>query len=349
MKMFDDETEFLYIHTIVAILFLAFFLRFRGQGVKPKVVRNLMILYLEGRSAGTIKNYNAEIKKLVRFCRKKRYNILSLNEAKLGKFLISRAREGMSKSQMSNLSAGVNFLYEITRHTNPFLSPIIAKVKRAILKQGYRVRPKKIAPALSLQQFKNILSACYNPDTSLVPFSRRRFLLMACFCYLGMRVFWDIHDLKFKHVRIQSNGELMIWVKISKTDALGVGWFFSITNCKFGGHTVASLLMWYMSSLTPVTKSDYLFPTSFKERPILSRPVPYSTARLQLVSLREELPLGKTKWHSFRRGSTTAAAAAGISRTSIKHQGKWRSEEVELYIETLNLGHKIGHAIIKNF
>ena len=317
--------------------------------MKPKSIKNVMILYLEGRAAGTIRNYNAELGKLVKYCRKKRYDVLSLTEARLGKFLVYRSRKGISKSQMSNLSAGVNFIYEVTGHVNPFLSPIISKVKRAILKRNYRVRPKRIAPALSLQQFKNIVKACYDPDPSKVAFSCRRFLLLACFCFLGMRRFGDVHDLKYKHVRIQSNGELMVWVRQSKTDSLGVGWFFSITNCQFGGHSVASLMMWYMSALPPVTQSDYLFPTSFKEKPVMSRPVPYSTARLHLNSLREELSLGKCTWHSFRRGSATAAASAGISRTSIKRQGKWRSEAVELYIETLNLGQKIGRAIVKDF
>ena len=172
---------------------------------------------------------------------------------------------------------------------------------------------------------------------------------MSYFCFLRMRRYNDIFDLKFKHFRIQKNGEVMVWVRISKTDSLGIGWFFSLTNSKFRGHTVASLLQWYIASLPPVTKSDYLFPTARLEKPNLSKPVPYSTARLQLVSLREELGLGKCTWHSYRRGSATAAARAGISRTSIKRQGKWRSEAVELYIETLSLGHKIGRAIVKEF
>ena len=138
-------------------------------------------------------------------------------------------------------------------------------------------------------------------------------------------------------------------MRISKTDALGQGWFFTLTKAEFGGHSVASLLRWYIASLPPMSRSDYLFPTSRLEKPNLSKLVPYSTARLQLISLREELGLGKTTWHSFRRRSATAAAEAGISRTSIKKQGKWRSEAVELYIECRSLGHKIGRAIVKKF
>ena len=202
---------------------------------------------------------------------------------------------------------------------------------------------------MTLQQFRNIVSSCYHPDAHKVPFTRRRFLIMSCFCYLGMRRYDDIFDLKFKHFRIQRNGEVMVWVRISKTDSLGIGWFFSLTNSKFGGHTVASLLQWYIASLPPVTRSDYLFPTSRLEKPNPTKSIPYSTARLQLVSLREELGLGKCTWHSYRRGSATAAAEAGISRMSIKKQGKWCSQAVELYIECLSLGHKIGRAIVKFF
>ena len=308
-----------------------------------------MQLYIEGRATGTLRNYNCEIKRLVSFCYKKRYNPLALSEGQLGKFLVSRAGRGITKAQLSNLSAAVNLLCEITGFTNPFLSPINGQVKRAILKQGYRIRPKTKAPALTLQQFRNIVNKCYHPDASKVPFSRRRFLIMSVFCFIGMRRFADVSCLKFKHFRVRRSGEVMIWVKISKTNSLGIGWFFSLTNAKFGGHTAAGLLQWYINSLPPHSRSDFLFPTARLEKPNLAKPVPYSTARLQLVSLREELGLGKSTWHSFRRGSATTAAQAGVSRTSIKRQGKWRSEAVELYIETLGLGNKIGRAIIKNF
>ena len=185
-----------------------------------------MAQYVQGRSAGTLKNYSVEIRRLVNWCLKKRYNPLALREAQLGRFLVSRAGSGISKAQLSNLSAAVNLLSEITGFTNPFSSPIIRQVKRAILKQGYRVRSKTKAPALSMQQFRNIIERCYNPDASQVSFSRRRFLVMSVFCYLGMRRFADVVSLKFKHFQIRRNGELMLWVPISKTDSLGIGWFF---------------------------------------------------------------------------------------------------------------------------
>ena len=182
--------------------FLAFWICFRGQGVRPRDVRHIMALYVQGRTVGTLKNYSVEIRRLVNWCLKKRYNPLALREAQLGRFLVSRAGRGISKAQLSNLSAAVNLLSEITGFTNPFLSPIIRQVKRAILKQGYRVRSKTKAPALSMQQFRNIIKKCYNPDASLVPFSRRRFLVMSVFCYLGMRRFGDVVSLKFKHFQI---------------------------------------------------------------------------------------------------------------------------------------------------
>ena len=307
-----------------------------------------MALYIQGRTPGTLKNYSVELRRLVKWCHKKRYNPLALKEAQLGKFLVSRAGRGITKAQMSNLSAAVNLLSEITGFSNPFLSPVIRQVKRAILKQRYRVRPKTKAPALSIHQFRNIVQKCYHPDAHQVSFSRRRFLIMSVFCYLGMRRFGDVVSVKFKHFEIRRNGEVMVWVSISKTDSLGIGWFFTLTSAEFGGHTAASLLQWYIDSLPPHTRSDYLFPSARLEKPNLSKPVPYSTARLHLISLREELSLGKSTWHSFRRGSATAAAQAGICKDSIKRQGKWRSEAVELYIETLKLGNEIGCAIVKN-
>ena len=331
------------------LYFLAFWIRFRGQGVKAKHARHIMALYVQGRSAGTLKNYSVEIRRLVNWCLKKRYNPLALREAQLGRFLVSRARRGISKSQLSNLSAAVNLLSEITGFSNPFLSPIIRQVKRAILKQGYRVRPKAKAPALSLQQFRNIVKKCYNPNASLVPFSKRRFLVMSVFCFLGMRRFADIVNMKFKHFQIRRNNEIMCWVPISKTDSLGIGWFFTITSAGFGDHTAASLLRWYTDSLPPHTRSNFLFPTARLEKPNITKPVPYSTARHHLNSLREELCLGKSTWHSFRRGSATAAAAAGVSKDYIKRQGKWRSEAVEVYIETLTLGNEVGRAIVEKF
>ena len=141
---------------------------------------------------------------------------------------------------------------------------------------------------------------------------------------------------------------MRIWVSQSKTDSLGQGFFFSLTKERFGSHSVAELLRWYLQSF-PGSRSQYVFPTTRKEVPNPNKPVPYSTARIHLVSERERLGLGKVTWHSFRRGSATAAAAAGISRTSIKKQGNWKSDCVELYIESRTLGDKIGRALLKKF
>ena len=148
-------------------------MRFRGQGLSTKDVRNLMVLYLEGRSPGTIRNYNSEIKKLVSYFRKKRWNPLILSEGRMGKYLVSRASKGMSQAQMSSLSAGVNFLSEITGFSNPFNSPIIGKIKKAVLKRGYRFRPKRKAPVLTLNQFREIVQSCYDPIAQNVPFTCR--------------------------------------------------------------------------------------------------------------------------------------------------------------------------------
>ena len=132
-----------------------------------------MVLYLEGCASGTIRNYNSEIKKLAAYCRKKRYNLLIMSEGKMGKYLVSRARRGMSQAQMSSLSAGVNFLCEISGFSNPFLSPIIGKIKKAVLKRGYRFRPKRKAPVLTLNQFREIVQSCYDPIAQNVPFTCR--------------------------------------------------------------------------------------------------------------------------------------------------------------------------------
>ena len=127
------------------------------------------------------------------------------------------------------------------------------------------MRPRGKAPALTVSQFRKIVDSCYDPDPDKVPFSRRHFLIMSVFCFLGMRRFNDIHDLKRKHIQIRRDGEVRVWVSQSKTDSLGQGFFFSLTKASFGSHSVAHLLRWYFNSFPSLSRSHYIF-SHYKER-----------------------------------------------------------------------------------
>ena len=93
----------------------------------------------------------------------------------------------MTVAQLATLSAVMGLLCEITGHVNPAESDFVKVIKRAITKKHNLKRPRGKAPAMTIGHFRKIVSLCYDPDMFKVPASRRCFLVMSVFCYLGMR------------------------------------------------------------------------------------------------------------------------------------------------------------------
>ena len=94
-----------------------------------------MDLYLEGTAPGTLKTYNPELRKLVAYCKRKRWNCLFLSVGKMAKYLHSRSWIGMSVPQLATLTAVMGLFCEITGYPNPFDSNIIKMIKKAITKK----------------------------------------------------------------------------------------------------------------------------------------------------------------------------------------------------------------------
>ena len=128
-----------------------------------------MKLYLEGWAPGTLKNYNYELRRLVDYCRRKRWNCLFLSVGKMAKYLYSCSRRGMTVAGLSKLSAVMGFLCDITGYPNPFESKIITMINKA--------------PALTIDQFRKIVNSCYDSDPAKIPLSRRYFLVMSVLPY----------------------------------------------------------------------------------------------------------------------------------------------------------------------
>ena len=86
----------------------------------------------------------------------------------------------------------ISLLCEVCGFESPPKSPVVAKVKMAIIKEANEGKRKIERIGMTRKTLKMIMMACYKEDFREVEPERRRFLLMKVFCFLGVKSFSDI-------------------------------------------------------------------------------------------------------------------------------------------------------------
>ena len=159
--------------------------------------------------------------------------------------------------------AAVNVLFECMGRESPTKSDLVSKVKKTRLKRSNERKQQKAVSrereGTTLRDIRKMVEALYREPAESVELSRRWFLVMQLFLFLGMRRFSDIAKLKAKDLDFLKDGSVRVFIRKTKTDQLGQGSCFFLTGRKYGKVSVPGILRWYLKSLELVSE-DVLFP-----------------------------------------------------------------------------------------
>ena len=114
-------------------------------------------------------------------------------------YVIWRSKQGVSETQLKQVLAVISLVCEVCGFQSPAKSPLVAKVKMAIVKGANDGKKKMERIGMTKKKLEKIMKACYKEDFEEVR-PERRFLLMKVFCFLGVKRFNDIQKLKRKNV-----------------------------------------------------------------------------------------------------------------------------------------------------
>ena len=160
--------------------------------------------YLRGREASTISTYNSEYKRLVEFYRESDKMVVVFEERDMVLYIFWRSKQGVSETQLKQVMAVINLICEVYGFESPSKSPLVAKVKMAVIKEANEGKKKKVERIrMTKKALEKIMKVCYRSDARKVVPERRRFLMMKVFCFLGVKRFDDIQKVKKKNVMLR--------------------------------------------------------------------------------------------------------------------------------------------------
>ena len=87
--------------------------------------------------------------------------------------------------------AVISLLSEICGFSSPSVSPVVNKGKMAAIKQKNEGRKKMVRVGMKRRMMKRIVKVCYDDNDKKVEASRRRFMVLKLFCFLGVKRFSD--------------------------------------------------------------------------------------------------------------------------------------------------------------
>ena len=120
--------------------------------------------YLRGREGSTMAAYDLEFKKFLRFCGESGRLVWEMRQRDIASFLIWRSMLGVSESQVRQGMAAINLLCEVCGFESPFKSPLVSKVKLAVLKQANEGKRKVVRIGMTKRILEKIMKACYRKN-----------------------------------------------------------------------------------------------------------------------------------------------------------------------------------------
>lgn len=296
--------------------------------------------FLNGLAPSTRRTYNSAKRRYMKFCTEKRLSLLPASEQQLCQFVSSLAMEKLCHSTLKGYLAAIRHLHIEGGYGDPGISSM-ARLEQVMkgIKAVQAKLPKKpprlpITPELLLLMKQSWKQAGVNWDSVML-------WAAASLCFFGFLRSGEITvpsdssfdqgaHLTFADIAVDSTSNpkvLRARIKASKMDPFRVG--VNIFVGKTGDELcpVAAVLA-YMA-VRGAGPGPFF---RFQDGRYLTR------ARL-VDKLKSALTAGgvdctRYSGHSFRSGAATAAAKQGISESTIKMLGRWKSSAYQLYIKT---------------
>ena len=124
--------------------------------------------YRRGREASTISTYNSEYRRLVEFYRRFRRLVCVFEERDMILYVIWRFKQGVTGTQLMQVMAVINLIFEVCGFESPSKSPLVAKVKMAIIKEANEGKKNIERIGMTRKTLKKVMKACYREDDKKV-------------------------------------------------------------------------------------------------------------------------------------------------------------------------------------
>ena len=148
-----------------------------------------------------------------------------------------------------------------------------------------------------------------------------RIMALQLLCYLTMRRFNDLQNIKVEDIRVLANWDLRTFQKVGKMFQMGQDNYVYVLNKPFGGFTAKSLMAKYVLKLG-LKSNDFLFPRVAKSSTgvitVCKVPMGYGNACDELHCVLSELSLPQVLLHSTRASATTHGVEAGLEVSTLR-------------------------------
>ena len=305
--------------------------------------------YLKGREESTIRNYGGAFQIVWNHADKIGNSIFEWGEGEVAGLVVKLAKEKKGENLVKKCSAVVNMIFEVAGLEEPTKGGTLKMIKKSAIKMMNLKKNKPLKrEGTSLEDVEIMVKEIYMRLGDQAPKSRRRFLILQLFLFLGLKRFSDINRIKVQDIKFNHDQSIDIWMKKTKTDKLARGEKFTISGQKMSnGVSVSDVATWYMKSLKLTPSSFFFCQINKHGEAIGDKFFCYHEARLDLI--KEQLLLGikKISLHSGRIGGATEAAAAGVGRAEIMEAGGWVSSAVDVYIQPKGKGQEVSRRLVE--
>jgi integrase len=223
---------------------------------------------------------------------------------------------------------------------------VLKSIKKAAIKKMNSGKELRNRRGASLEDIARMIKMIYIQGGQDAPWESKRFLTLFLLMFFGIKRFSDVNKLRLKDFTFTENGVVEVWMRSSKTDTLGRGKKFSISNEIKDGITFKSVLMWYLKG-HEVKSEDYVFFSSKRGKIKYEECIGYQEARRSLMVEQARLGLTGLMLHSGRIGGASEAAEAGVRTADIMKLGNWKSRAVDAYIRPKGKMAQVSEVLMK--
>ncbi len=232
----------------------------------------------------------------------------------------------------------------VTAFNDPRVDLVIRGGKRVYGVKGKRFRLPLTAPLLL-----RILNEITDDEEGI---NVRTALCLAFADFLRSGEFtwnmWSLEHHRFHlartHIQFNLDHSVILTLPLSKTDQYRIGAAIPIASSPNPSPLCPVQALHRLYSLYPRPSTSPLFSRPYGQ-PFTKQ---FLVAKIRELLLQAGIPSLGFSGHSIRKGAAVTAAMNGISRDDIKLLGRWKSDAVDNYLDSLNQSENISNLLQLN-